>query len=226
MTNVASAIILFNLTLYQTSFIHMNDLIQIIKILEPEEIEELNKYIDTLKFEKSSVFGKTSDTTSDDGCRVDENVRSSIGTTLDETHKSTMNLHSKINLGLDEYKKRLEKMNNTFYYYPVPGGIDTRSWREGIQILQYKKSEQYIFHHDAATRTEQKEYHRTISVIVYLNDGFEGGGTSFIHKTFKPKPGYALIFPSNWCYPHSGQMVESGIKRVAVTWYYVEQTMN
>ena len=36
----------------------------------------------------------------------------------------------------------------------------------------------------------------------------------------------ALIFPSNWCYPHSGQMVESGMKRVAVTWYYVENIMN
>ena len=38
-----------------------------------------------------------------------------------------------------------------------------------------------------------------------------------------PKPGYALIFPSNWCYPHAGEPVESGIKRVAVTWYYVNQ---
>ena len=204
----------------------MNDLIQIIKILELDEVKDLNEYIDTLKFEKNSVFGESSDSTSDKGCRVDENIRSSSGTTLNETHKSTINLHSKINLGLDEYKKRLENIHYNFSYYPVPGGIDTRSWREGIQILQYKKNQQYKFHHDAATHTEQKEYHRKISVIVYLNDGFEGGGTSFIHKTFKPKPGYALIFPSNWCYPHSGQMVESGMKRVAVTWYYVEQVMN
>ena len=207
----------------------MNDLIQTIKILELDEVKELNEYIDTLKFEKNSVFGEngeTTDITSDKGCRVDENIRSSSGATLNETHKSTINFHSKINLGLDEYKKRLENIHYNFSYYPVPGGIDTRSWREGIQILQYKKSQQYKFHHDAATRNEQKEYHRKISVIVYLNDGFEGGGTSFIHKTFKPKPGYALIFPSNWCYPHSGQIVESGMKRVAVTWYYVEQTMN
>ena len=204
----------------------MNDLIQIIKILELDEVKDLNEYIDTLKFEKNSVFGESSDSTSDKGCRVDENIRSSSGTTLNETHKSTINLHSKINLGLDEYKKRLENIHYNFLYYPVPGGIDTRSWREGIQILQYEKNQQYKFHHDAATHTEQKEYHRKISVIVYLNDGFEGGGTSFIHKTFKPKPGYALIFPSNWCYPHSGQMVESGMKRVAVTWYYVENIMN
>ena len=204
----------------------MNDLIQTIKILELDEVKELNEYIDTLKFEKNSVFGENgeiTDITSDKGCRVDENIRSSTGTTLNETHKSTINFHSKINLGLDEYKKRLENIHYNFSYYPVPGGIDTKSWREGIQILQYEKSQQYKFHHDAATQTKQIEYHRKISVIVYLNDEFEGGGTSFIHKTFKPKPGYALIFPSNWCYPHSGQMVESGMKRVAVTWYYVER---
>mgnify|MGYP003316373665 FL=1 len=41
-----------------------------------------------------------------------------------------------------------------------------------------------------------------------------------MHKTFKPSPGQALIFPSNWCYPHSGDPVELGIKKVAVTWYY------
>ena len=86
----------------------MNDLIQIIKILELDEVKDLNEYIDTLKFEKNSVFGESSDSTSDKGCRVDENIRSSSGTTLNETHKSTINLHSKINLGLDEYKKRLD----------------------------------------------------------------------------------------------------------------------
>ena len=30
------------------------------------------------------------------------------------------------------------------------------------------------------------------------------------------------MFPSNWCYPHSGQPVPNGKKRVAVTWYYVQ----
>jgi len=124
---------------------------------------------------------------------------------------------------LDEYKRRLVKIHNNFSYYPVPGGIDTRSWREGIQILQYEKSQEYKFHHDSAIRREQEQYHRQISVIVYLSEDFKGGGTSFIHTTYKPKPGYALIFPSNWCFPHAGEPVEEGRKRVAVTWYYVVQ---
>ena len=82
--------------------------------------------------------------------------------------------------------------------------------------------QKYIFHHDAATDKKLIEYERKISVILYLNEGFEGGGTEFIHTALKPKPGYAIIFPSNWCYPHAGQEVISGKKRIAVTWYYVD----
>ena len=196
----------------------MNDLIQIIKILEPSELKDLNQFIDTLKFGKNQVFGTKGDEV------VDSSIRTSTGTSLVDSHELTINFHNKINLGLNEYKKRVQNIHSNFSYYPVPGGYDTKSWREGIQILQYEKSQEYKFHHDAATRQEQKEYHRKISVIVYLNDGFEGGGTSFVHKTYKPQPGYALIFPSNWCYPHAGQVVEEGRKRVAVTWYYVDQT--
>ncbi len=75
---------------------------------------------------------------------------------------------------------------------------------------------------DAATDKKLTEYERKVSVILYLNEGFEGGGTEFIHTALKPKPGYAIIFPSNWCYPHAGQKVVSGKKRIAVTWYYVD----
>ena len=195
----------------------MNELIQVIKILEKEEVEEVNKYVDTLNFQECTVFGK--------GTKQDiSSGRTSTGLTLNENHNVTINLHNKINEGLLEYKRRVEKIHRNFSYYPVPGGIRTKSWREGIQVLQYKKTQEYKFHHDVADDRELEEYHRQISVIVYLTDGFVGGGTAFPHITYKPKPGYALMFPSNWCYPHAGEPVESGIKRVAVTWYYVINT--
>ena len=195
----------------------MNELIQIIKILEKEEVEQVNKYVDTLNFQGCTVFGK--------GTEQDiSSIRTSTGTTLNENHSVTINLHNKINEGLVEYKRRVEKIHQNFSYYPMPGGVSTTSWREGIQVLQYEKTQEYRFHHDVADDRELKEYHRQISVIVYLTDGFTGGGTAFPHTTYKPKPGYALMFPSNWCYPHAGEPVETGIKRVAVTWYYVINT--
>ena len=196
----------------------MNDLIQIVKILDQDEVDKLNSHIDMLHFNPSLVFD-----TEGDGVKVDNFTRTSSVAPLDENHEITQEFHEKINRGLDEYKRRLVKIHNNFSYYPVPGGIDTRSWREGIQILQYEKSQEYKFHHDSAIRREQEQYHRQISVIVYLSEDFKGGGTAFIHNTYKPKPGYALIFPSNWCFPHAGEPVEEGKKRVAVTWYYVVQ---
>ena len=196
----------------------MNDLIQVIKILDQDDVNKLNSHIDTLQFKPSLVFD-----TGGDGVKVDNFTRTSTVAPLNDNNEITQEFHEKINRGLDEYKRRLVKIHNNFSYYPVPGGIDTRSWREGIQILQYEKSQEYKFHHDSAIRREQEQYHRQISVIVYLSEDFKGGGTSFIHTTYKPKPGYALIFPSNWCFPHAGEPVEEGRKRVAVTWYYVVQ---
>ena len=192
----------------------MNDLIQVIKVLESDEVKKLNEFIDTLEFKQNTLIGSSD--------FIDDKIRGSTGSFLDDNHELIINFHNKINQGLDEYKRRLINIHENFQYYPVPGGYDTHSWREQIQILQYEKNQEYKFHHDAANHKERYEFYRTISVIVYLTDDFKGGGTLFPHMRYKPKPGYALIFPSNWCYPHAGEPVTEGIKRVAVTWYYVE----
>tara|TARA_B100000963_G_scaffold149105_1_gene130012 strand:- start:60 stop:653 length:594 start_codon:yes stop_codon:yes gene_type:complete len=196
----------------------MNDLIQIIKLIDIEQVNEINNFIDTLSLAPNTVFGE-----GENECNVDTSIRTSLGTSLDNNHPITQKFHSKMNEGLNEYKRRVEKIHSNFSYYPVPGGHGTSSWREQIQILQYEKTQEYKFHHDAATNPEIQEYHRKISVITYLSDGFVGGGTAFPHATFKPNPGYAIIFPSNWCYPHAGEPVMEGQKRVAVTWYYVDK---
>ncbi len=193
----------------------MEELIQQIKILDESELKKINRYIDNFSFFQNAVFDSKGNS------RIDTSVRSSFGCTLDETHEVTKILHERINESLLTYKNRLISYNNIFNYYPVPGGYSTSSHRESIQILEYHPNQEYKFHHDTSNNSNSKEYHRQISVVAYLNDGFEGGGTEFIHKTYKPSPGYCLIFPSNWCFPHSGQKVLSGKKRVAVTWYYI-----
>ena len=193
----------------------MNDLIKIIEIVNKNELEIINSYIDSLSFQENTVFD------SNGSSRVDTSVRSSLGAAMNEEHEATQLLHQRINESLLVYKKEVIKINEIFQYYPVPGGYETTSYREAIQVLEYHPEQEYKFHHDASNNQNVKEYHRQISVIVYLNDDFTGGGTEFPHQTFKPPVGYGLIFPSNWCFPHSGQKVLSGKKRVAVTWYYV-----
>jgi hypothetical protein len=193
----------------------MNELIQTIKVLDEKELKIINKYVDSLYFQETTVFdinGKT---------KINTSIRSSLGSIMDEKQEATQLFHEKINESLLVYKERLIKINSIFEYYPVPGGYDTTSYREQIQILEYSPNQEYKFHHDVSNNPNSEEYHRQISVVVYLNDEFDGGGTEFLHQTFKPNSGYGLFFPSNWCFPHSGQKVLSGKKRVAVTWYYV-----
>ena len=210
----------------------MNDLIQTIKILESNELKIINDYIDTLEFSDCKVFGANGNN------YVDPDMRSSSGVTMpeketviigghpirgDKVNTITQLLHQNINRGLEIYYAKVKSIHHNFSFYPVPCGIGTRCWREGIQILEYRPGQKYNFHHDAATGKAMVEHERTLSIILYLNEGFEGGGTEFIKKqVLKPKPGHAIMFPSNWCYPHAGQEVISGKKRIAVTWYYVD----
>ena len=196
----------------------MDDLIQVIKILNSSEIEQVNQYIDNLEFRGCNVFTKNSKKP-----KV-EKIRTSTGTSLNDDCAITQLIHKAINKGLEEYKMKIQKIHHIFSHYPVPGGLSTKSWREKIQVLEYTKGQEYKFHKDEVSNPELREYHRKISVILYLKEATKGGGTLFPHCGIKPKPGYALIFPSNWCYPHAGEPVYAGKKRVAVTWYYVEHT--
>jgi hypothetical protein len=193
----------------------MNDLIQMIKILDDEELKIINSYIDQLDFQQNRVLGIKGLNS------IDSSIRSSFGSSMNEDHDATKLLHIRINESLLVYKEIVSNINIMFQYYPIPGGYDTTSHRETIQTLEYHPNQEYKFHHDVSNNPNSKEYYRQISVIVYLNSEFEGGGTEFPHQIFKPPAGHGLIFPSNWCYPHSGQKVLSGKKRVAVTWYYI-----
>jgi len=193
----------------------MNDLIQVIKVLDEKDLKVINDHIDHLTFTPSTVFSSGGKN------QVEKHWRTSTGTVLNNSNDVTCLFHEKINAALVEYKERISLISDSFKRYPVPGGYYTDSHRESIQILEYTSNQEYKFHHDAATNPNIKEYHRKISVIVYLTDKFTGGHTTFPHCKYRPEPGHALIFPSNWCYPHSGAPVLEGKKRIAVTWYYV-----
>lgn len=191
----------------------MNDLIQVIKVLDEDQLETFNNYVDTLEFDISRL------PKIDGSPGVDTSNRSGLQLYLDEgVDVGADLLHSGLNNALSKYREKITEVHPNFKYYPVGGHL----MRESLQVLEYHKGNQYRFHHDAAIDARLNEYYRQISAIVYLKIAEEGGGTTFPHKTFKPKAGYGLFFPANWCYPHSGTEVTKGVKRVAVTWYYMQ----
>ena len=198
----------------------MSNLIQTIQVLTPEEVKFVNSEIDKKEFQVSMI-GFSDDGTGVLCPRVDSDVRSSSVTYLKDDEEVTKVMHEGINNSLLEYRQRLMEIHPTFDGYPVPGGFMTTSSREEIQVLEYVKNQKYTWHTDASPMPDSKEYHRKISVILYLSDDFGGGTTKFVHQDYKPPIGHALIFPSNWCFPHCGAPVTSGKKRVAVTWYFV-----
>ena len=44
--------------------------------------------------------------------------------------------------------------------------------------------------------------------IVYLTEGFTGGGTKHLLIHINVASKQALMFPSNWCYPHAANTTE------------------
>ena len=193
----------------------MDHLIQVIPVLTGEEINDLNTYADNnLSFAQSTTFNGAN-------TKIDPG-RTSTECALSDTEDIIKNLHVKINAALDEYKRRIINIHTSYNSHPLPGANDTSSWREDLRVIQYVQGQKYGFHHDQGTLQSRREYHRQISVILYLTDDFEGGATSFLHKSIKPPKGHAIIFPSNWCFVHQGDPVIKGRKRVVVTWYYVD----
>lgn len=89
---------------------------------------------------------------------------------------------------------------------------------EGCQVLKYSNGGEYKTHCDDAP-----DIKRTLSMVAWLNDDYEGGELQFTHfnEKIKGKKGGLILFPSNYAYTHYAHPVgehNSDIKYVIVTW--------
>lgn len=99
---------------------------------------------------------------------------------------------------------------------------------EACSILCYDEGQFYKRHVDnllMASRmmeTEQGVPTRDVSIVGYLNEGFEGGETYFDRQEIKvvPQQGAVLVFPSFYAYPHQSLPVKAGRKYSWTTWLY------
>jgi len=106
-------------------------------------------------------------------------------------------------------KKAIEKYNEKFKQTYI-------SKDSGYQLLKYEKGGFYTQHVDSFT-----ELPRTISCSFILNDNFKGGEFSFFNNTllYSLKKGSAIMFPSNFLYPHSVLPIIDGTRYSIVTWF-------
>jgi predicted 2-oxoglutarate/Fe(II)-dependent dioxygenase YbiX len=85
----------------------------------------------------------------------------------------------------------------------------------GYDLLRYETGGYYGQHTDSF-----KEQMRTISVSINLNDDYVGGNMAFFDREIQVRggTGSAIVFPSNFMYPHEIMRVEEGTRYSIVTW--------
>lgn len=86
----------------------------------------------------------------------------------------------------------------------------------GYDLLRYETGQFYTQHTDSFSKIL-----RTLSCSIALNDDYEGGEFAFFDREVKyrvPKGG-AILFPSNFTYPHEIMPVTSGTRYSIVTWF-------
>lgn len=96
--------------------------------------------------------------------------------------------------------------------YPL-SGITKDS---GYELLRYETGQFFTQHTDSS-----EKYNRCISCSLVLNDDYEGGEFAFFDRKMiaKTPKGSALLFPSNFMYPHEILPVKSGTRYSVVTWF-------
>lgn len=191
----------------------LSDLIQVVDCLNLDEVAQTISGLSPEAWEPTTVFGMS-------GCEVIKDIRDSERQCLSDDHPSAIIMHKGMNEALLKYKDQLDMIHSEFNRYPVPGSYRTNCYRESIQVLRYQPGEYYNWHYDEGTDKNENAYHRTISVVLYLQNAEEGGRTQFPHRYYRPKAGQALVFPSNWCFPHQCEKITKGTKIAAVTWYH------
>jgi predicted 2-oxoglutarate/Fe(II)-dependent dioxygenase YbiX len=83
------------------------------------------------------------------------------------------------------------------------------SVNEQFRFYKYEVDERFNKHRDGRFRRNEKEESR-LTLMVYLNDDFEGGETEFDAFTVQPEQGTALIFRHD--IKHKGCKVVAGAK--------------
>jgi predicted 2-oxoglutarate/Fe(II)-dependent dioxygenase YbiX len=98
-------------------------------------------------------------------------------------------------------------------------------WFERPQMLRYSPGGVYKRHADGDhwLKDEKKwvrSHDRDYSVLLYLNDDFEGGSLHFprLDFRFKPRTGMLVAFPSNYRYEHAAEETTSGQRYALVSW--------
>lgn len=99
------------------------------------------------------------------------------------------------------------------------------AWYEWPDVLDYGPGGHFSCHNDCELWDERagrwrRTEDRDVSLLVYLNDDFEGGGLAFpeLGREIRPTAGMLVAFPSDHRYAHHARPVIAGRRQVIVSW--------
>jgi predicted 2-oxoglutarate/Fe(II)-dependent dioxygenase YbiX len=181
----------------------LEDFIQVFdNVLSPENCDLiLNEY------QNSSEW---LDTRTGDG-QVSKDTRNCTEISISSQHILDQNFEIRTNLDnivFESVKKVIDNYNDLIPTFKID--IDT-----GYQLLRYKEGQFYIQHTDSF-----REQQRSLSCSIQLNEDYDGGEFAFFDREMmiRTKPGSAIVFPSNFMYPHEIMPVIRGTRYSIITW--------
>ena len=131
---------------------------------------------------------------------------------------------------MQQHAQKLISWVNQAVVQCVEPAVGTRvEFFEVPQLLRYGRGGLYKSHADAEnfnadTGRWERCFDRDVSLLVYLNDKYKGGGLHFgsLNYTYQPRAGDVVFFPSGHRYVHESQPITSGVKYALVSWMAVE----
>jgi hypothetical protein len=188
--------------------------------LKPAIIGSCIKYFNTRTYHDAGLIGDQSNPIFP-GQGVSEK-----NTSVDKSIRNTQTWDFTANTLTDVHWRNIFRhvITNTFRRYQHECDIRTQinaTKLVTLNLLKYEEGGFYVPHSD-----NHATYPRTVSVIFFLNNDYEGGELVFHSPDRECKeicrvaaaPGRAVLWPSNFLYPHSVSKVTKGRRFVVVAW--------
>jgi Rps23 Pro-64 3,4-dihydroxylase Tpa1-like proline 4-hydroxylase len=144
-------------------------------------------------------------------------VKSGLNKDIRNVKGYHLNFNTPTNLFYWNYvKKEIERLY--FFYKSKFPKMESNKINQ-IDLLKYTPGGKYEIHTDHYTTAT-----RHLSIIINLNDNYEGGDLIFTDqkekeiKRLKLGKGSIVFFPSNFIYPHTIKPIKKGIRYSIVSW--------
>lgn len=117
---------------------------------------------------------------------------------------------------IDDYEQARWLWNRVEPWIPQErGGMAAVGLNERFRFYRYRAGQYFQWHRDGAFCRNRREI-SMLTLMVYLNEGFDGGDTEFEHRgPVRPRQGMVLVFDHGL--RHRGAPVSAGTKYVMRT---------